>query len=99
MDIYWEIDKEVQSGFYSNSIKESCFWCRAYIEKNIERYIKMGNTCEVCDSIFNRVVNGMRIRNKNGTYKKIRPYTRDEVDTMFFERLTEVKENGLNKKT
>ena len=98
MDIYWEIDKEVQAGHYNHMVKEHCAWCNAFMEIDMERYLQRGNCCLPCTIRFNRVVEGVREYKPNGSRIKLREYTDEEKMSVLFIRLREVEEKKLYKK-
>ena len=44
---------------YSDKVKDVCFICGHHIKKSLERYMKSGNTCVVCNNRANRVMKGV----------------------------------------
>jgi DNA-directed RNA polymerase subunit RPC12/RpoP len=99
MSLQEEIDNEIESGQFKDKIKDHCAWCNAFMPKDLERYLDMGNACKECSFRFSHVLNGVRGKKKfvdkrgrvHTRLMKVRDYTDEEVTTMIENRLKEVK--------
>lgn len=69
--------------------KGTCSWCGAKIPDTEEYHEEYGNCCRWCDSVFNRLLKGVRGKKKNSwggiEEYKIRDYTNAEKEAIFTE--------------